>query len=87
MKQNLSPGVIVAVIALVAVVLAYFGWRTLRGGPNADITQDKIKYYAEQKQKRQEHKFSSPQEAAKAGAPMGTAVPVAPSATAPAGPR
>ena len=85
MKQKLSPGVIVAVIAFVVVVVAYFGWRTLSGGPNGDITQDKIKYYDEQQKKQEAHKFTSPQDAAKSGAPMGSSVPMAPSATAPTG--
>ena len=75
MKQKLPPGVIVAVIVLVVVVVAYFGWRTLSGGPNADITQAKLKYYADMKAKSQAHKFTSPQEAAKAGAPMGSSAP------------
>ncbi len=70
MKQKLPAGVIVAVIVVVVIALAYFGWRTLSGGPNADITQEKINFYDAQVKARQAHKISSPQEAAKAGAPM-----------------
>jgi hypothetical protein len=87
MAKSLPIGVIVAVIALALVIAAFFGWRVLSGGPNGDITQEKIKYYDEQQKKQQEHKFSSPQDAAKAGAPMGSGVPVAPPAAAPPGPR
>ena len=87
MAQKLPTGVVVAVIALVVIVAAYFGWRTLSGGPNGDITQAKIKYYDEQQKKQEANKFTSRQEAAKAGAPMGSGVPVAPAATAPTGSR
>src|SRR5579863_5890606 len=54
---KLPAGVIVAVIALAVVVIAYFGWRTLSGGPNGDITQNKIKYYDAQQKKLEAHKF------------------------------
>jgi len=87
MAQRIPAGVIVAVIVLVVVITAYFGWRVVSGGPNGDITQYKIQYYDEQQKKLQGHKFTSPQEAAKAGAPMGAAVPAAPAAAAPPGPR
>lgn len=87
MAQKLPTGVIVAIIALAVIVAAYFGWRILSGGPNGDITQYKIRYYDEQQKKLQAHKFTSPQEAAKAGAPMGAAMPAAPPAAAPTGPR
>lgn len=87
MSQKIPTGVVVAVIALVVVVAAYFGWHTLSGGSSGDITQEKIQYYQSQVKKQQEHKFTSPQEAAKAGAPMGSAVPIAPSGSAPTGSR
>jgi hypothetical protein len=86
MAKSLLIGVLVAVIALAVVVAVYFGWRVVTGGPNGDITQEKIQYYDEQQKKLQAHKPTSPQEAAKAGAPMG-AMPAAPPAGAPPGPR
>src|SRR5579871_4920487 len=53
MSQKIPTGVVVAVIALVVVVAAYFGWRTLSGGSSGDITQEKIQYYQSQVKKQQ----------------------------------
>jgi len=75
MAQKIPPGVIVAVIVLVVLIAAFYGWRTLRSG---DITQAKIQYYDEQQKKMNANKYSSPQEAGKAGAPMGSASGAAP---------
>ncbi|HZP82675.1 MAG TPA: hypothetical protein VFB21_13630 [Chthonomonadaceae bacterium] len=47
MKQNLSGGVIVIVLLLAIVVIGFFGYRYLNGGPNADITASRIQYYRE----------------------------------------
>jgi|SwirhisoilCB2_FD_contig_121_442574_length_977_multi_2_in_0_out_0_2 hypothetical protein len=47
MKQNLSGGVVVIIILIAVVIIGFFGFRYVSGGPNADITQSRIQYYRE----------------------------------------
>lgn len=47
MKQKLSGGVVAAIIVVVVVIIGFFGFRYISGGPNADITDSRIKYYRE----------------------------------------
>ncbi len=70
MKQKLPAGVVIAAVVVVAVGVLYFGWRAISGGPNADVTAENIQRYQAMKTQAQAHKMSSPEEAAKAGAPM-----------------
>jgi hypothetical protein len=47
MKQNLSGGLIAIILLVAAVIIGFFGFRYVRGGPNADITDSRIQYYRE----------------------------------------
>jgi hypothetical protein len=45
MKEKISPAVVVVVLVIVGIVVAYFGWRKITGGPDADVTQESINRY------------------------------------------
>jgi len=51
MKEKISPAVVVAVLVVVGIVVAYFGWRKVSGGPDADVTQETIKRYQDMSNK------------------------------------
>src|SRR5579859_1406672 len=85
MKQKIPAGVFVAVLVIVVIGVLYFGWRTVSGGPNADVTQDSIKHYQALAAQEAAHKPTSREEAAKAGAPVGAAGGGAPMGSAPMG--
>ena len=72
MKQKIPTGVVVAVVVIVVVGVLYFGWHTISGGPNADVTQQTISHYQAMVAQEKAHKPTSPQDAARAGAPMGS---------------
>ena len=40
MKQRISTGVFIAILAVVVLVAAFFGWRVLRGTDYRSITDD-----------------------------------------------
>lgn len=92
MKQNISMGAVVAVIVIVVLGVAYFGWRSMSGGPNGDMTQENINRYQASKNQAMANKPTNREEAAKAGAPMaapptsGSANPFNPPASGPGGP-
>lgn len=75
MKQKLPGGVIVAVLALVAACIAFFGYRTVTGGPNGDVTQESIKHWQSVRAQENSQKPSSAADAAKVGAPMSGGAP------------
>jgi hypothetical protein len=51
MKKNVSGGVIAIVILVAAVIIGFFGFRFVSGGPNGDITQSRIQYYQDKSAK------------------------------------
>jgi hypothetical protein len=70
MKQKIPTGVVVAILVIVVVGVLYFGWYTISGGPNGDVTQESIKHYQAMVAQARAHKPTSPQEAARSGAPI-----------------
>jgi hypothetical protein len=50
MKEKISGPVAVAIIVVVAVLVVYFGWRKVSGGPDADVTQETINRYQKMSQ-------------------------------------
>lgn len=69
MKQKVGPGLVAGALILVVAVVAYFGWRTVTGGPNGDVTSQQIKHWQEVRAQSNAQKMSM-SGAAKMGAPV-----------------
>ncbi|CEK19790.1 hypothetical protein CWRG_02619 [Chthonomonas calidirosea] len=50
MKQNVSPGVAIAIIVIAIILAIFFGYRYISGGPNADVTQENLKHWQQLRQ-------------------------------------
>ncbi|HLI47116.1 MAG TPA: hypothetical protein VKV18_00285 [Chthonomonas sp.] len=50
MKQNISPGVAIAIIVVAIILALFFGYRYISGGPNADVTQENLKHWQQLRQ-------------------------------------
>jgi len=69
MKRKIPPGVVVAVLILVLLGICWYGWRTVRGGPNGDVTAETIKYYQGLRAQMNAQHATNKGEAAKKGGP------------------
>jgi hypothetical protein len=76
MQQKISPGLVAAIIIVVVGIAAFFGWRTMSGGPNGDVTNQTIQHWQDAKNAAMSHKPTSREEAAKMGAPVGGGAPM-----------
>jgi len=70
MKQKIPTSVVVAAIVVLVVGVLYFGWRTIKGGPDADVTEASIKHWQAAKTQAMAHKPTSAAEAQQSGAPI-----------------
>jgi len=45
MKQTIPAAAGIAIAIIIGVLVLYFGWRKVSGGPDADVTQETINRY------------------------------------------
>jgi hypothetical protein len=72
MKQNIPGPVAVVVIIVVALIALVCGWRYLKGGPDADVTEENIQHY---KQLANDWERTHPQGVPKQAVPGQSSVP------------
>jgi hypothetical protein len=81
MKEKIPAIAVIAAIVIVVAGALFFGWHAVAGGGSTDMTQENINRYQKLKEQTLAHKPTSPQDAAKAGAPIN--IPGAPGKSAP----
>lgn len=54
MKKSIPVSVVIASVVILILILGYYGWHTLSGGPNADATQANIDYWKQQQSMHQQ---------------------------------
>jgi hypothetical protein len=45
MKSKISGGAAVIILAIVVILIALVGYHYMSGGPDADVTEQNLKYY------------------------------------------
>src|SRR5690242_1707927 len=69
MKQKIPPGVVVVALILVIIGVCWFGWHTVNGGRDHDVTFETIQYYQGLRAQMNAQHATNMGDAAKKGGP------------------